>query len=108
MLIIDRRSKNKDAVAKLTKRYRVKRVVVSAYHLQANVIIDRGHQPIVDTLLKLSDGGFNYWVCHLPAVLWADRLFIRISTNLTPYYIYCKSEPVFSIELEVLTWQIIP
>ena len=50
-------SENKDAVAELAKRYGAKRVVVSAYHPQANRIIERGHKPIIDTLSKMLAGG---------------------------------------------------
>ena len=56
-LVIDGGSENKDAVAELAERYRVKRVVVSAYHPQANRMIERGHKPIVDALSKMSAGG---------------------------------------------------
>ena len=68
-LIIDGGSENKDAVAKLTKRYRVKRVVVSAYHPQAHGMIGRGHKPILDALSKMSDGRSTNWVRNLPPVL---------------------------------------
>lgn len=33
---------------------------------------------------------------------------MRISTGLTLYYIYCGNKPVFSIELEIPTWKILP
>ena len=56
-LVIDGGSENKDAVAELAERYGVKRVVVSAYHPQANGMIERGHKPIVDALSKMSAGG---------------------------------------------------
>ena len=107
-LIIDGGSENKDAVAELARRYGVKRVVVSAYHPQANGMIERGHKPIVDALSKMSDGGSTNWVQNLPAVLWADRSTVRTSTGLTPYYICCGSEPVLPIELEIPTWRILP
>ena len=71
-LVIDGGSENKEAVAELAQRYGVKRVVVSAYHPQANGMIERGHKPIVDALSKMSDGGSTNWVQNLPAVLWAD------------------------------------
>ena len=106
-LIIDGGSENKDAVAELTKRYGVKKVVVSAYHQQANGMIERGHKPIVDALSKMSDGGSTNWVRNLPSVLLADRSTVRTSTGLTPYYICCGSEPVLPIELEVPTWRIL-
>lgn len=62
-MIIDGRSENKNAVIELTRRYRVKKMVMSAYHLQANgIMIEDGHKPIVDALSKMSDGGFTNYV----------------------------------------------
>ena len=107
-LVIDGGLENKDAVVELAERYGVRRVVVSAYHPQANGMIERGHKPIVDALSKMSAGGSTNWVRNLPAVLWADRSTVRSSTGFTPYYIYCGSEPVLPIELEVPTWRILP
>ncbi len=107
-LVIDGGSENKDAVAELAQRYKVKRVVVSAYHLKANEMIERGHKPIVDVLSKMSDGGSTNWVQNLPAVLWADQSTVSTSTGRLPYYICRGSESVLPIELEVLTWQILP
>lgn len=40
-LIIDDRSKNKDSVAELAKKYRIKKVIVSTYYFQANEMIER-------------------------------------------------------------------
>ena len=54
-LVVDDGSENKDAVQELALRYGIKRVVVSAYHPQANRMIERGHKPIVDALAKLSE-----------------------------------------------------
>ena len=102
-LVIDGGSENKEAVEELAERYGIKRVVVSAYHPQANGMIERGHKPIVDALSKMSEGGRENWVRNLPAVLWADRSTVRTSTGLTPYYLNCGSEPVLPIELEVPT-----
>lgn len=58
-LIINERYENKDAVAELTQRYRAKRVIVSAYQLQTNVMIECGHKLIIDTFFKISDGSFS-------------------------------------------------
>ncbi len=107
-LIIDGGLENKDAVAGFTKRYWVERVVVSAYHPQANGMIERGYKLIVFAVSKMSDGGSPNWVRNLPAVPLADRSIVRTSTGLAPYYICCGSKLVFSIELEVFPWQILP
>ena len=68
-LVIDGGSENEEAVAELTQRYGIKRVVVLAYHPQANCMIERGHKPIVDALPKMSDGRATNWVRNLPEVL---------------------------------------
>lgn len=45
------------AVAELARRYGVEWVAVSAYHPQANGIIERGHKSILRCSVKNSDGG---------------------------------------------------
>lgn len=99
---------NTEAVAELAERYGVKRVVVSAYHPQANDMIKRGRKPVIDALPKMSDGGSTNWVRNLPAAVWADWSTVRASTGFTTYYISCGNEPVLPIELEVPTWRILP
>lgn len=47
-LVVDGEPENKDHVIELANRYAIKRVVVSAYHPQANGMIERGHKPIVE------------------------------------------------------------
>lgn len=92
----------------MTQKYEIKRVVVSAYHPQANGMIEKRHKPIIDVLSKMSNGGSTNWIRNLPMVLWANRSTVRTSTGLTPYYISCGNEPVLFIELEIPTWQIFP
>ena len=98
-MIIDERLENKDIVVEWAERYGIKRVLISAYHLQTNRIIKRGHKPIVNAPLKMSAGRSINGVQNLPVVLWADQSIVRMSTSLTPYYINCRSKSVFSIKL---------
>ena len=107
-LVVDGGSENKDAVQELALRYGIKRVVVSAYHPQANGMIERGHKPIIEALAKMSERGSTNWVRNLLTVLWADRSTVRTSTGSTPYYLNCGSELVLPIELEIPTWRILP
>lgn len=68
-MVIDGGSKNKDIVAELAERYRVKLLMVSAYHLQVNKIIECDYKPIVNTFSKMWAGGFTNWVRNLLTVL---------------------------------------
>ena len=107
-LIVDGGPENKDAVIELANRYGIKRVVVSAYHPQANGMIERGHRPVVQALSKMTNGGMGKWVDNLPTVLWANRTTVRASTGNTPFYLNSGNEAVLPIELEIPTWRILP
>ncbi len=106
-LIINRGFENKKAMADFASRYWVKRVVLLAYHPQANDMIDRGHKLIMDALSKMSDGGCTNWVQNLPLGLWTDWSTVWASTGLTLHYSNCDNKLVFPIELEVTIWQIL-
>jgi len=111
-LVSDGGPENKKQVIKLLKRYGIKRIVISPYNPQANGMIERGHQPIVDALSKLTGGftrqGIEGWVSYLSSVLFADRTTIRTSTGMTPYRMLFGQEAVLPIELDVPTWQTLP
>ena len=50
----DREKKNKKKTRKLLMKYLIKHVIILLYNLQANEMIERDHQLIVDTLFKLT------------------------------------------------------
>ena len=106
-LVVDGRPENKDLVTFLSARYNIKRLVVSAYHPQANGIVERGHRLIVDGLAKLIEGGLVSWLSNLHTVLWADRTGIRTPTGMTPFRLMYRHDAVLPIELDVPTWQIL-
>ena len=49
----DGRSENKKQIIELAICYVIKQIVISLYNLQANEMIKKEHQFIVNTLLKL-------------------------------------------------------
>ena len=107
-LVIDGGPENKKLVETLTQKYRIKRLIVSAFHPQANGMVERGHTPVKDALSKLTLGGEGRWTRHLHSVLWADRTTIRRSTGMTPLRVTTGTEAVLPIELNVPTWQTLP
>ena len=107
-LVVDGGPENQKYVERLAERYNIKGTVVSAFHPQANGMIERGHQPIVDALSKMSKDSPRGWTRNLQAVLWADRAAVRRSTGMTPALIVCGTDAILPIELDILTWQILP
>ena len=108
-MMCDDESENKKQIIKLAIHYVIKWIVISSYNSQANEMIEREHQSIVDTLSKLINEykkkGKNEWVTHLPAVLLADQTTVRASTGMTPFHMLYEYEAVLLIELNVLIWQ---
>lgn len=102
-LLIDGRSENKEVIAELVQRYRIKKVVVLAYHLQANEVIECGYKPIVNTLSKMLDKNFTNWMQNLAIVFWADQLTVYTLIGLTLYHISYDNKLVFPIKLEIPT-----
>jgi hypothetical protein len=39
--------------------YNIKRIVISPYNAKANGIIERGHKPIINALIKITKGGIG-------------------------------------------------
>ena len=56
---MDRGLENKAHVSAFTKKYGIERVQVSAYHLAANGMVERGHKPITNALAKLTNKGLG-------------------------------------------------
>jgi Integrase zinc binding domain/RNase H-like domain found in reverse transcriptase/Reverse transcriptase (RNA-dependent DNA polymerase) len=103
-LVVDGGRENTELVTEMMQRYGTERVVVSAYHPQANGMVERGHRPIVDSLAKLAAVGRGNWLQNLAGVLWADRVTTRTTTGVSAYRMMYGYEPVLPIETELPTW----
>lgn len=102
-IVVDGGPENKDFTKRLLERYGIDRKVVSAYHPQANGLVERGHQPVVDALQKISETPKD-WPGHLHAVLWADRVTTRRSTARTPFDLVFGWHCVLPVDISVRSW----
>ena len=84
-IIIDSGSENKSVAQALLERYKIWRTVVSAYHPQANGLVERGHDAIVNSLSKYCSKEPEKWVQYLPLAMWADRISVRRSTGYSAF-----------------------
>ena len=71
-IIVDGGAENKGMVEELCAYLRVAKHTVTAYHLQANGLVERGYKQIVDGLSKLCSGSPGKWPNFLTHILWAD------------------------------------
>jgi hypothetical protein len=100
---VDGGPEDKGFTERLCKRYPIDRKVVSAYHSQANGLIERGHQPVVDALQKMSKTP-REWPKQLHSVLRADRISICRSTGKAPFDLVFGWQCVLPVELTLTSW----
>ena len=81
-------------VIDLLNKWGVERIQISAYHAQANGMIERGHGPLKDALSKLGSD----WPTNLAAVLFADRTTVHGPTGYTPFYMVYGREPILPVK----------
>ena len=101
---VDGGPENKGLVEDMCKLYGVNRVVASAFHPQAQGLIERGHKELTGALRKMTGN----WVSNLHLALWADRVTTKRSTVETPAYLMTGREHVLPVELCIPTWQTLP
>ena len=49
-LVCDNGAENKGLTQELITRYRIKNVRIASYHSQANGLVERGHQPVLNAI----------------------------------------------------------
>ena len=106
-LINNRNPENKAWIIDLAKLYNIKHITTSAYNPRANKIIEVGHKPIINTLLKLTKGGYGNWVSLLLLVLWVERICMRVNMGKTLYKLLYDYMCVLPVEIYILIWSIL-
>ena len=74
-IVMDRGTENLDLTKELLEHYNIQQTLVSAYHPQANGLVERGHDSLINSLAKYSKSP-GEWKRHLPLALWVDRIAI--------------------------------
>ena len=82
-------------------------MIVSAYHPQANVLIELGHDTIVNSLAKYCGREPEKWVQYLPLALWADRVSIRWSTGYSAFEIVYGRDCLLPIDFSPASWSVV-
>jgi hypothetical protein len=99
---------NLDLTKDLLERYSIQKTIVSAYHPQANRLVERGHDAIVNSLAKYCKGGTRTdWVKYLQLALWADRISVRQSTSYSAFELLYGRECLLPVELSVKSWSVV-
>ena len=106
-IIVDGGSENKGEVDSICDQLTIKKHTVTAYHTQANGVVERGHKQLVDGISKAcSRRSPAKWPEYLNNVLWADGITVRKSTGFSPFELVYGRKCLLPIEIIFSTWQI--
>ena len=107
-IVVDVGPENKGMVDEICARLRVMKHNITAYHPQANGVIERGHkQLVVDGLSQVCSRSPAKWAIYLNAMLWEDRTTVQNSTQYTPFQLIFGGQCLLPIELQLSTWQLL-
>ena len=100
-MVVDGGGEFKGEVIEILQKYGISCVKISAYNSKANGVAEGGHKPLINALMKLSEGGVKKWTRYLHAVLFADRTSVHGPSGHTPFYLVYGREAVLPVENQV-------
>lgn len=116
-IVIDFGPEMRSELRNFLKRYGVHVISISAYHPQANGLIERAMRTLKDALSKMTNGyetdpaqdqGQPSWTSQLSLAVLADRSTLHAHTGVSPFRFVCGIDAVLPIDLEVPTWTSLP
>jgi hypothetical protein len=108
VLVTDGGPENKKACDLLLLRYGIQHIVTAAYNPPAAGMIERGHDPIINALSKMTEGGETDWPRMLHLVLLADRTSVKRTTGRAPFELVYGEQCILPIEAKVGSWRTLP
>ena len=78
----------------------VKQRVTSAYHPQANGLVERQNRTIKNSLIKVLGDKPAEWPFIVEGVLFAHRVSIHSSTKYSPFKLLYNREPVLPVDIK--------
>ena len=104
MVTVDGGSEFKDESSEAVKECGAKLRVVTPYYPQGAGMIERGHRPIKDALVKMCGENGSKWKQVLPLVLFADRISTKRTTGMSPYELLFGQKAVLPLDIEAATF----
>eukprot|EP00210_Caulerpa_lentillifera_P009149 g8723.t1 len=92
-------------VKEVTNKWKIKLVPTTPYYPEGNGLVERGHKPLIDSLVKWCHEHPTSWMKELYAALLADRVTVKRTTGFTPFKLVYGRECVLPIELIVTSFQ---
>ena len=97
-IVADRGELDVEEAEELFDRLAVKLSLTTAYNPEANGKIERGHGPIVKSIVRACEGRVGNWPRLLPYALWADRTTHSSVIGYIPAELMFGQKPIMPVE----------
>ena len=94
----------KEVLIEAVQKAGSKHVPTTPYYPEAAGMIERGHRPLKDALVKMCGEKGGKWREYLPLVLFADRISTKRTTGYSPYELVFGQKAVLPVDLEAETY----
>ena len=74
--------------------------MTSAYHPQANGLVERQNRTIKDSLVKVLEDNYEMWPHIIEGILFAHRFSRHSLTKYSPFKMLYSHEPVLPIDVK--------
>ena len=74
-----------ELMATLYQQFNIRHITTTAYHPQANGLVERANQTLKNTISKAVSQHGGDWDLYLPSALFATRTMRQDSTRFTPF-----------------------
>ncbi|KAK4700157.1 hypothetical protein P7C70_g6095, partial [Phenoliferia sp. Uapishka_3] len=102
--VVDGGSEFRGVCKELLEARGIRRIVIAAYASESSGRAERGHQNLVEPLVKITGGDVMKFSKHLHLVLLADQISVSRATSYLPYELVFGVCPVLPIDVEEGTW----
>ncbi|KAE8219308.1 hypothetical protein CF326_g8985, partial [Tilletia indica] len=103
-ILTDNGPENSADTTALLVRLGIRHARITPNHPQGNAIVERGHAPVVEGLLKASFDDRLRTFTYLPYILWADRITTRRTTGSSPFELVFGYTPLLPIDYDLNTF----
>ena len=86
------------------EKHRIQQTLVSAYHPQANALVERGYDPTINILVRYDEA---HWVRYLPLALWADRISVRRFNGYSAFELFYNREYMLPVQFSIPSWRMV-
>jgi len=105
-MVLDRGTENLNMTKELLEHYQIKGTVVSAFHPQANGLVEQGHDSIVILLSNYCSKNPTDLIKCLPLVLWANRISVQRSTGYLAFELVYGRDCLLLVDFTLESWSI--